>query len=140
MSILKIVRKTSVPKKSFFQGTRPKKRVNKDTDDRFFFITLTTVILLLTTLFVYSNWKIVQKKRELEKQLQYLEAQINTLEKEKGILEKELKSITDPKEAEKRLRGAGYQKEGEIPVLIEAETRPAKDTSWFDKIKERLNF
>ena len=125
-SILSTVKNTKTPKKK---------------DPSFLVMLISGGLILLTGIFIYSNWKIAQKKEELERQIRVMEERISRLQKDKVILQKELQEMEDPYYQEKKLREAGYVKKGEKVILVKglnSFTPSNTKSSVWSKIKEKL--
>lgn len=119
-----------------------KTKRTKKNDPTFLVIFFSGGLIFLTLLFLYSNWKITQRKEDLERQIRLLEARITQLQKDKAVLQKEIQEIENPYYQEKKLREGGYVREGEKVILVSGlEENPKESSSpedFWSKIKNRL--
>ncbi len=83
----------------------------------FSFFLLVSLIILAGFL-IYSNWKIVNQKRELSEKRDQLVEKVDELETEKERLEAGLFESETEEYWEERIRNQGYNKPGEEVVVI----------------------
>ncbi len=105
-------------------------------------------LVILAGFLIYSNWKIVKRKRELSEKRDQLTEEVDELETEKQRLEAGLFESETEEYWEEKIRGQGYNKPGEEVVVIkkeeneEASAQPfQKEKSfWYDFLAEIQSF
>jgi len=96
-----------------------KRRKNKKAlQNKFFPIIFAFLILGLTALLIYSNFKINQRRSELIAQIKNLQKEIQILEEKNTQFRTGISQVTKESYAEGEIREQGFVREGEKQVVI----------------------
>ena len=84
----------------------------------FFSIFLGLIFLATISFLVFSNWKINQKRTELQNKIDNLKKEIENLETKKTDLEAGISQTAEEIYWEEKIREQGYKKPGEEQVVV----------------------
>ncbi len=85
---------------------------------KFFQIFFSIWILILVGFLAFSNFKISQKRKKLNVELQILKEKVAALKEKKAQLEAGISQTKKESYWEEKIRQEGYVREGENPVVI----------------------
>ena len=97
------------------------KERKKEIKTKFLSAILVFSILIIITFLLFSNWKIVMRRRELSAKIKILEGEIKALEEKTRQLESGIAEAEKQNFWEAKIREQGYKKPGETAVVIKKE-------------------
>lgn len=99
-----------------------KKKINKELKQsrqtKIFFGMMIASVLIITAGLIFSNIKVVQKRKLLLAKINGLKEEINYLQKKNDDLKEGVSQVEEDMYWETRLREQGYKKPGETVVVI----------------------
>ena len=98
-----------------------RKRVKEKRETKIFLTIIVFSIFIITGLFIFSNWKVAQRRKELLKQIEALGDEIEMLEQKNQQLKQGIDQAEKESFWETKIREQGYQKPGETAVVIKKE-------------------
>lgn len=117
---------------------------NKNKKESLFFsILLGVLVFIVIGFLIVSNWRINQRRTELNSQLQSLQQELQDLESEKAQLESGLLKISEESNLEEEARERfNLKKEGEevVAVLPAEEEDQKEERGFWQKIWDRIKF
>lgn len=100
-------------------------------------IALLVFIFSIIGFFIFSNWRINQKRTDLRAKIDFLQKEIEELKIKKSQLEAGILEAGEDEYLEEKIREQGYKKPGEKAIVVkkegEEETSEEEETI-FDKI------
>ena len=121
------------------------KRIKKGSRQTIFFSVLLGVLLLVIVgSLIVSNWRMVQKRQELNSQLEILKAQLQVLEIKRQQLQAQISQTSQESYLEKEARETfNLKKPGEEVVTIlpaEEEEGKEQERGFWGKIWDKIKF
>ena len=122
-----------------------KKKLRKDSWQNIFFsVLLGAAIFTVVGFLIVSNWKIGQRRTELNSQVEILQQQIWTLETKRQELQSQISQTEGQEYLEREARDTfNLKKAGEEVVAIlpaEGEERVEEERSFWQKILDKIGF
>ena len=122
-----------------------KKKLRKDSWQNIFFsVLLGVAIFTVVGFLIVSNWKIGQRRAELNSQVEILQQQIWTLETKRQELQSQISQTEGQEYLEREARDTfNLKKSGEEVVAIlpaEGEEKIEEERSFWQKIWDRIGF
>ena len=127
---------------------RTKKGALKET---FFLLFLLFLVILIIGFLIFTNWKIAQKRAELQKKIETLKKEIKILEEKNASLRAGISQTESEEYQTERLYKEGYFEQGANPVVVlppkekekekektSEEKSPFSPQNWWQWLKNKL--
>jgi len=98
-------------------------RKRQERESKVFSTILILLVSIIAGLLIFSNWKIVKKRKELTAKIKNLKATIEALEERNKKLKEGISKTEKESFWEAKIREQGYQKPGETVVVIKKESQ-----------------